>query len=150
MPGINMANITAHPTTMLTYASNLRCLSGIQHVQTPISTTSAYPSTTAGTTSIHSGQLVLVAAFDTKSIQHGQQLLTETPHVLKPGVDACDMSTQSTARRSGKRNTASTAHGPALGLQKENLFQHASGVIKKTMVIFMISLYNGLVNLIRL
>jgi hypothetical protein len=78
----------------------------------------------------------LVAAFDTKSIQHWQKLLTETLHVLKLGVDACDMSTQHTARRSGKRNTTSTAHGPALGLQKENLFQHASGVIKKTMVIY--------------
>jgi hypothetical protein len=72
-----------------------------------------------------------VAAFDTKSIQHGQQLLMETLHVLKSGVDACDMSTQSTARRIGKRNTASTAHGPTLGLQKGNLFQQGSGVFKK-------------------
>jgi hypothetical protein len=105
MSGINMANITAHPTTMLPYASNLRCLSGIQHVRSPISTTSAYPSTTAGTTNIHSGQPVLVAAFDTKSIQYWHKLLTEILHVLKLGVDACDMSTQQTAIRSGKRNT---------------------------------------------
>jgi hypothetical protein len=73
-------------------------------------------------TSIHGGQPVLVAAFDTKSIQHWQKLLTETLHVLKPGVNACDMSTQRTARRSGKRNTASTTHGPALGCKRKTCF----------------------------